>query len=273
MDASGSPEPFQGYEDMVVEKRADGVVVARLDVPDKLNALTPASKYGLLRLVREVDADDSAKVLVLTGTGRGFCSGADVSKPLPLGTVGPRTRKELKQPQYSLAIEMHRLDKPVIGAINGTAAGAGVSLALMCDLRIAATSAQFITAFVRRSVQPDAGITWLLPRVVGASRALSMLWLSDSISAEEALQIGLVDKVVPSEKLMDEALSLAARLAASPSVVIELTKRAVYRGLVRDLPAQAEYEEALAATIAKTADYQEGLQSFREKRRPVWQGK
>lgn len=266
--------PYEGYEDMVVEKRSSGVVMVRLERPEILNALTPAMRIGLKRVFDEVRWDDEAKVILLTGTGRGFCSGANMGRgatPEP----EPATRYEFMDPRYAWVSDLVRAsDKPAIAAVNGVAAGGGLALALMCDMRIASDQAQFYSIFVRRALLPDTCATWFLPRLVGPSRALRMMWTGDVVDAEEAFRIGLVDQVVPHDQLMETALAFAERIASGPSVTIELTKRAVYRGLERDLQTHAEIEQYISTHfISRTQDVIEGRESFREKRPPRWIGR
>ena len=266
--------PYEGYEDMLVEKRPSGVVLVQLNRPETLNALTPAMRIGLKRIFDEVRWDDEAKVIVLTGTGRGFCSGANMGRgatPEP----EPATRYEFMDPRYAWVSDLVRAsDKPAIAAVNGVAAGGGLALALMCDMRIASDQAMFYSVFVRRALIPDTCTTWFLPRIVGPSRALRMMWTGDPVDAEEALRIGLADEVVPDDRLMETAMAFAERLASGPSVTIELTKRAVYRGLERDLQTQGEIEQYLATHfIGRTQDVTEGRESFRDKRAPDWKGR
>lgn len=264
--------PYEGYEDMRVEKQ-NGVVIATLNVPEKLNPLTPGIRLGLKRIIEDVRWDDEAKVLVITGTGRGFCSGADMSGTgaNPYAPTGRRT--DLMEPRYKWAADFTSLDKPTIAAVNGVAAGGGLAVALMCDMRIVAESARFISVFVRRALIPDSGTTWLLPRIVGVPKALRMILTGEDVSAQEAYRIGLADEVVPDDQLMDKAMDLAQKIASGPSVTIELSKRAVYRGLDRGLLAQGEYEEYAQRIVQGTEDVEEGRLSFREKRPPEWKGK
>ena len=259
--------PYQDYEDMLVEKR-DGVVVATLNVPEKLNALTPGIRYGLKRILEDVNDDDDAKVLVLTGTGRGFSSGADLGGGAAASGQQP-DRQELTESRYGWINRMRTMNKPIIGAINGVVAGGGLSVALGCDVRIASDRARFVSAFMRRAIMPDMGSTWFLPRLVGTSRAL----LSDDVNAEEAQSIGLVDMVVPHDELMERTMELAARLASAPSVTLELTKKAVYHGLTVGLETQADYEENMLAMTGRTEDVQEGRTAFKEKRQPLFKGR
>lgn len=263
--------PYEGYEDALVEK-TDGVVTFTLNRPEKLNALSPALRMGLKRILEDVNDDDDAKVLVLTGAGRGFCSGADMvgqthaNSPLP-------SRQDIEESRFGWIGRFRSMRKPVIAAVNGVAAGGGFSLALACDVRIASDQARFVSAFVRRAILPDQSSTWLLPHRVGTSRALLMHWLSDEVKADEALRIGLADKVVPHAELMAQTMELANRLARGPSITIELTKQAVYHAMGVSLETHAEYEENLLNKVHNTEDVKEGRLAFREKRKPVFKGR
>ncbi len=265
--------PYQGYEDMLVEKNADGVVVATLNAPQKLNALTPGIRMGLKRILEEVNDDDEAKVLVLTGMGRGFSSGADMGGGEAAGGGPEPSRPELEEPRFEWIGRFRTMNKPVIAAVNGVAAGGGMSLAMAADVRVASDQARFVTVFLRRAILPDQCATWFLPRLVGPSRALLMLWLSDDVSAEEALRYGLVDMVVPHDQLMAKTMELATRLAKGPSVTLELTKKAVYHGLTVDLATQANYEQNLLGMADRTHDVEEGRLAFRERRQPNFKGR
>ncbi len=264
---------YENYEDMIVQKE-DGVVTITLNRPGRLNAFSAAMREGLKRVIREARVDDEAKVLIFTGAGRGFCSGADVGADAPREDGKPIPRWQFMEPRYSWVNEMRSLDKPIIAAVNGVAAGGGFSIALACDIRIASEEAKFVSAFVRRGLIPDTCATYFLPRIVGTARALELMWSGDSIDAKEAERIGLVNKVVPPDNLMKVAREFAVRLAKGPSVAIELTKRAVYAGLESDLQTQGVYEHYLQFLfINETYDRKEGMLSFQQKRPPEWKGR
>ncbi len=263
--------PYQGYEDMLVEKK-DGVVLVTLNQPEKLNALSLNMRVGLKRILEDVNDDDDAKVMVLTGAGRGFCSGADMGSGAAAKDAQP-SRQELEESRFGWIGRFRTMRKPVIAAVNGVAAGGGFSLALACDMRIASDKARFVTAFIRRAILPDQCATWLLPHLVGASRALPMLWLSDEVKAEEALRIGLVNMVTPHDELMARTMEIATRLAKGPSLTIELTKQAVYHSLGVSLETHAEYEENLLNKVHNSEDVKEGRAAFREKRQPNFKGR
>ncbi len=264
---------YENYEDMIVKKE-EGVLIITMNRPDRLNAFSPAMREGLKRVIREARVDDEAKVLIFTGAGRAFCSGADVGADAPRQDSEPISRWQFMEPRYAWVNEMRGLDKPIIAAVNGVAAGGGLSIALACDIRVASDDARFISVFIRRGLIPDTCATYFLPRLVGTARALELMWTGDSIGAKEAERIGLVSKVVPPDKLMKVAMQLAVRLAKGPSVAIELTKRAVYAGIEKDLLTQGIYEHYLQFLfINETYDRKEGTLSFQQKRTPEWKGR
>jgi len=263
------------YQDAILEKEG-GVAILILNRPDRLNALNARLMTEIANAVTEVDEDDEMKVLIITGAGRGFCSGADL---IPSPSTGERVmpgRRLLLEPMGGfgrIARVLASTDKPTIAAVNGVAAGAGFSIAVACDIRIASENARFSAIFVRRALVPDTGITYFLPRIVGISKAVELCITGDIIDAVEAERIGLVSKVVPHDDLIKEAKELATRLAKGPSVSIELAKRSVYKGLENDLATQLAYETWAYNVAIQTEDVQEGRRSFVEKREPVFKGR
>ena len=260
----------------VLIQQDHGVVTVTLNRPDKLNALTDEMKKALVEAIRQVAHDDDAKVLVLTGAGRGFCVGADLSattgSPMLTQKEGPRA--EWYKGRWSWITELRGLEKPVLAAVNGVCAGAGISLALVCDVRFASDRASFLPAFLRRAILPDGGASHLLTHLIGPSRALHLLWRGEAIDASEAWRQGLVEEVVPHEELMQRTMTFARDLATGPSVPIELTKRLVYRALAEpDLASHAEYEQFLWTFSKATEDYEEGRRSFQERRAPLYTGR
>ncbi|GAB6932740.1 enoyl-CoA hydratase-related protein [Calditerricola satsumensis] len=258
------------YETIRVEQR-EGVAVVTLSRPDKLNAVTPQMHKELLDAFKRIARDDAVRAAVLTGEGRAFCAGQD----LETVTQNPDLDYgELLRSGYNPIIEaLTSLEKPVVAAVNGVAAGAGVSLALACDLKLASDKASFVQAFVHIGLVPDSGSTWFLPRLVGLTKAMELALLGDKVSAEEAARIGLINRVVPHDALMPEALTLAERLAQMPTRAIALTKRAFYKGLTVPLSEQLAYEAHLQAIAGKTEDHREGVRAFFEKRKPVFRGR
>jgi 2-(1,2-epoxy-1,2-dihydrophenyl)acetyl-CoA isomerase len=249
---------------------ASGVATITLNRPDALNALTVPMKQELLAALRRLEADPAARALILTGSGRAFCAGQDLRERLqpdaaPLGV-------EVRERYNPIIRLMRSMAKPIVGAINGVAAGAGASLAMACDLRIASDAASFALAFGRVGLVPDSGATWFLPRLVGATRAAELALLNDPVSAADALRLGLVGRVVAPEELLAEAEAVAGRLAAGAPRAIELTKRALNTAWERDLESALEYEADLQDTAGRTKDHAEGLAAFLEKRAPRFTG-
>jgi 2-(1,2-epoxy-1,2-dihydrophenyl)acetyl-CoA isomerase len=226
-------------------------------------------------IVRQINRDDEIKVMVLTGAGRGFCAGSDVSDRLAsrIEKGSEENRFETLQQVGSIALDVADVDKPIIAAINGAAVGAGLSLALLCDIRIASEKARFGAVWVNMGLIPDVGATYYLPRIVGFEKAIELMVTGDIINADEALRIGLVSKVVPSDQLMITAKDIAAKIAAGPSVAIELIKRGLGRGLDNDLKTQLDYESYAQNICRKTEDHKEAIHAFTEKRKPQFKGK
>jgi 2-(1,2-epoxy-1,2-dihydrophenyl)acetyl-CoA isomerase len=254
---------------LVLAERREAVTVLTLNRPARLNALTSELLLELHdRLVAARD-DRAVRAVVLTGAGRGFCAGADLA-----GVTEPdHDVRQVLATRYSPVISLIRaMETPVIAAVNGVAAGAGLSLALACDLRVCADTATFIQAFVRVGLVPDAGGTFFLPRLVGFARAAEMMMLGDTWSAADAERTGVVNRSVPAETLMDEAMRIAARLAAGPRS-IGLIKRALNLSLVSDLGTQLQHEEDLQALAAASEDSKEGVLAFVEKRPTRFSGR
>jgi 2-(1,2-epoxy-1,2-dihydrophenyl)acetyl-CoA isomerase len=249
---------------------ADGVATITLDRPGALNALTVALKHELLAGFARVATDAEVRAVVLTGAGRAFCAGQDLNERLEPGAVPLDV--EIRERYNPLILAMRRLDKPIVGAINGIAAGAGASLAFACDIRIAAEDASFLLAFGRVGLIPDSGATWLLPRMIGAAKAAELALTGDPLSAAEAERIGLVSAVVPGDALLAEAHTLAVRWAGMAPRALALTKRALEASWSASLEEQLETEAELQGLAGATADHGEGLRAFAEKRPPRFTG-
>lgn len=249
---------------------ADAIATVTLDRPDALNALTIALKEELLAALKAAGRDRSVRAVILTGAGRAFCAGQDLRERLEPGA--PPLAVEIRARYNPLIRAMRDLEKPIVGAINGVAAGAGASLALACDLRVAADSATIVLAFGRIGLVPDSGLTWWLPRLVGPAKAVELALLNDPLPAPEALRLGLVTKVVPDEALAGEARELARRLAEGAPRAIALTKRALRRSLEAGLDETLEYEADLQGIAGATGDHAEGIAAFTEKRTPRFRG-
>jgi len=263
--------PPTAGETVLVEVDADaGVATITLNRPDALNALTVPMKQALLAAFRRLERDKAVRAVILTGAGRAFCAGQDLRERLepdaaPLGV-------EVRERYNPIVRAMRNLPKPIVGAINGVAAGAGASLAMACDIRIASDAASFALAFGRVGLVPDSGATWFLPRLVGATRAAELALLNDSVSAADAVRLGLVGRVVPAADLATEARAVADRLAAGAPRAIALTKRALNAAWEHDLEAALEYEAQLQDLAGRTKDHAEGMAAFLEKRPPRFTG-
>ena len=256
-------------------EKLDGIATLTLNRPDKLNALTTRMRTAAFpRLFRQLQADDDVRVLIITGAGRAFCAGADVAELGATTQSSPGPGREARlQALGSFALLLYNLDKPVIAAINGVAAAAGVSIALLADIRIASENARFGMAFVARGLVPDCGSTFSMPRLLGAAKSLELMYTGDFIDAKEAERIGLVNKVVPHDSLMDEATALARKLAKAPPLTLAQTKRAVHSGLINNLDQQLYFESYAQDFCLQTEDFKEGVSSFLEKREPQFKGR
>ena len=262
------------YEQIAV-RRDGSVVTITLNRPDKLNAMTGVMSDELLEVFTSVRDDDDARAIVVTGAGRGFCAGQDLTEFESAYRAGerPDIREHLEQSYHRLIPVVVSTPKPVIAAVNGVAAGAGVSLAAACDIRIAAEEARFTQAFVKIGLIPDSGGTWLLPRIIGYARALELSITGEVIDAETALEIGLVNRVVDGDALEDEVSGLAARLAAMPTAAIGETKALLRGAALLDLEAALHAEAEAQARMGQTDDHLEGVMAFAEKREPHFQGR
>jgi len=258
-------------ESVLVEVDADsGVATVTLNRPAALNSLTVPMKQALLAAIRRLERDASVRAVVLTGAGRAFCAGQDLRERLEPGAAPLGV--EVRQRYNPIIRAMRGLPKPIVGAINGVAAGAGASLAMACDIRVASDTATFSLAFGRVGLVPDSGATWFLPRLVGATRAAELALLNDPVSAVDAVRLGLVGRAVPAADLATEANAIAVRLAAGAPMAIALTKRALNASWDRDLDAALEYEAQLQDLAGRTRDHAEGLAAFTEKRPPRFTG-
>ncbi|MEU4033342.1 enoyl-CoA hydratase-related protein [Streptomyces collinus] len=252
----------------------DGVSYVTLDRPEALNALTPALRDRLIGLLAGASADPDVRAVVLTGTGRGFCAGADLSGGAGGGERVPGdVARTLRLGAQRLVAAVLDCEKPVIAAVNGTAAGLGAHLAFACDLVLAAESARFIEVFVRRGLVPDGGGAYLLPRLIGPQRARELMFFGDAVPAADAQRLGLVNRVVPDGELEKTARRWAARLAAGPTRALALTKQLVNASLDGDRAGAFAAEAAAQEINMTTRDAQEGLRAFAERREADFRGR
>jgi 2-(1,2-epoxy-1,2-dihydrophenyl)acetyl-CoA isomerase len=263
--------PEVDYETIKYEK-GDSIATITLNRPDRLNAMSNRLLNELVASLGEADSDREVRAIIITGAGRGFCSGADLN-PEEEATQDVARHPELFDLFGKMAVTLENARKPLLAAVNGAAVGAGLSLALGCDFRIASDQSRFSAIFVRRGLVPDGGASLLLPRIVGLSRAVEMLFLGDIIDAREAERIGLVSRVVPHQELMSVTRELAERLAKGPPLALELMKNITYRGLQHNnLALQVEAEAAANHITMASEDYAEGVRAFMEKREAQFKG-
>ena len=258
----------------VLYEVADQVATITLNRPERLNALTPTMRQELLDAVIESEVREDVRAIVLTGAGRGFCSGGDVKAMNEANEAGRHTAltDKVAPVRDKAVLAMREVGKPLIAAVNGPAAGAGMNIALACDIRIASTSARFGQTFSRRGLHPDWGGTYFLPRLVGMARACELIWSGRMIDAEEALELGIVSKLTDPEALMSTTVEMALTFAAGPPVAIGLAKRAMYRGMDTSLREALEFETYAQNICSETRDAREGIRAFVEKREPEFSG-
>lgn len=268
------------YQTIIFEKETS-VATLTLNRPEVLNAWNMQMAEEVSAAIENAESDDSIRVVVIKGAGRGFCSGADVGFMRELAefedpfldSVTGSTISGFSS-MFSVTSALRNLSKPAIAAIHGVAAGAGLSLSLACDMRLAAEGTRFIMAFVRMGLIPDMGATYFLPRLVGPGMAAKLALTGDTIDAMEAGRIGMVDEVVPSADLTDRTRGLALRIAQNPTLAVTLTKQTLLRGMNQtDLESQVDYEMFIQNALRSTEDHKEAVASFLEKREPKFSGR
>ena len=271
---SAAPD-FPTYATLLLERPREGVALLTLNRPDRLNAITFEmfeEMHAVCDLLRQ---DDSVRVVVLTGAGRGFCAGLDLDEAETLPDMSP-AEMMLGQERWAGAIEaFHLLPQPIVAAVNGAAAGGGLGMALVADIRLASPAARFNAAFVRIGLSAgDIGVSWSLPRVVGLGIASEILLTGRFVGAEEAAEIGLVNRVVPAEDLLDEAFAIADQIAANSPFGVMLTKRVIRTNVDAGSLRNAIETENRGQTLAtRGTDFREALSAFRDKRPPTFAGR
>lgn len=272
----------------VLFKVEEGIATITLNRPERSNAFSVEMIKGWIDALELVRDDDSINVAILTGNGKAFCAGGDLKAvkerkgffmdtELSGHAFDAKTaigrKNSLAKLIQRIPLLLEEIDKPIIAAINGDAIGAGLDMALMCDYRIASEKARFSEGYIKLGVVPGDGGAYFLPRVVGISKALELLWLGDLIDAGEAARIGLVDRVVPDDSVMEETLRFAQRLSRSPSIAVRMIKRAVYQGLRMDLRSSLDLISSHMAVVSETEDFTEGVNAILEKRPPAFKGR
>jgi len=260
--------------DILVERR-DRVALLTLNRPDSLNTLVVSMRGSLCDALAEAGSDPNVGAIVLTGAGRGFSSGGDIRfmESVIAGSGRFEDFRPLVEAGRDIVRTLETIEKPVIAAVNGAAAGGGMSLALACDVRWASESAKFAQSFVRIGLHPDWGSLYTLPRLVGPSRALELMWTGDLMDASEALRLGIVSRVLPAERLLPETVAFAERLARGPAVAIREIKRSVRASLGYTLEQALEREIDAQSRCWHTHDAREGFAAFLGKREPRYEGR
>jgi 2-(1,2-epoxy-1,2-dihydrophenyl)acetyl-CoA isomerase len=263
--------------DVVLLDRAsdhEGVATITLNRPDSMNSLSVELKEALLATLEEVSADASARAVVLTGAGRGFCVGQDLREHVALLDAGdPAPLKTVSVHYNPIVRALAGMPKPVVAGVNGMAAGAGAGLAFACDFRIASSSAGFLLAFANVGLTLDSGVSWTLPRLVGSARATALALLADPVNAEAALEMGMVNAVVDPDRLLPAAQELAARLAAGPTFAYAAIKQSIAYAADSTLAEALEKEDELQTACGETIDHRQATAAFVAKQKPTFLGR
>jgi len=266
--------PTAGPE--VLYELTDHIAVITLNRPERMNTISITMLDALAESFVRTNADPEVRVVILTGKGRAFCAGLDLAAQ---SAGGDKALINSEQVMTNLDLRtappttLHDMDKPVICALNGSAAGYGLDTALGCDIRIMADNAKMAAAFVKRGIVPESGGTWLLPRMIGWSRAAELIFTGRTLDAGQCLALGLVSRIVPAEKVMDEAMALAAEIAQNAPLAVQSSKRMMRMGMDESFPAHVQRVFLQLLPLMRTADFGEGVKSFLEKRPPRFQGR
>ena len=256
------------FECIKLEMADDGVAMLELHRPESLNAFNRQMIGEWRAALAQIADDRNIRAVVLTGAGRAFCAGGDADEMIEMLTASSVERKDyLWRSIQKIPLAMEQLEQPIIAAVNGAARGAGLDMALMCDIRLCGTSSTFAESYINMGIIPGDGGTWFLPRVIGVSRALELLWTGRVVDAVEAERIGLVSRVVADADVRSEALTLARRIASQPPQAVALMKRAVYHGMTGTLSAHLDMISSHMAIVFDTPEFQQRLQAFHARRK------
>ena len=264
------------FEDILYEVGDDGVATLTINRPERMNALRPQTTREMRQAIAAAREDDAVRCLLVTGAGRSFCAGDDFQAIfLAEDQANRRVQRQVHRITHGedSLDDLFALEKPTVAAVNGAAVGYGMDLALYCDIRYAAETARFGWFFTRRGVLGTVGGTFILRQLVGLSKAFELTLTGDLVDAAEAARIGLVTKVTPPERLLDEARALARHLASGPPLAQRAVKRAMHKGFQMDWKTLGEYQQALGDVLWETEDHREGVRSFVEKREPLFRGR
>ena len=254
--------------------RTEGnVAILTMNRPEAKNSFSPEMLTLWRQFLEEAKSDNQVRVIVVTGKGDTFCSGGDIREMAEGRLRSWDMKKFLWEGVHRIIFALEDLDKPVIAAINGAAMGAGLDMAIMCDLRVCSDRAKLSESYILLGLVPGDGGAYFLPRLIGIGKALELLLTGDILSPREALEIGLVNRVVDHDRLMEETMTLAERIANKPPLAIRMVKRAVYQGQTSTLRSHLDYISSQIALLSETQDHQEAARSFLEKRKPIFEGK
>lgn len=261
-------------EESILFQVEAGVAVITLNRPKQLNSFNPEMHKALKRALKQAEADDSVRAVLLTGAGRGFCAGQDLNdRNVNSGAEMPDLGESIEKYYNPLIKQISNMPKPVIAAVNGVAAGAGANIAFACDIVFAAQSASFIQAFCKIGLVPDSGGTWVLPRLIGSARAKALMLLGDKVTASQAQEWGMIWQCVEDEALIETAMSVANHLATQPTKGLGFIKHALNHSSENSLEDQLNMEKDLQRLAGQTDDYREGIAAFFDKRAPEFKGK
>ncbi len=260
-------------ESVLLDKK-NHIASITLNRPDQMNAFSGLMRQEIAEVVETICGDSDVRVIIITGAGKAFCVGGDVKEFASGRSKGLENTASNERPAMSkIVLALNRVEKPVVAAVNGAAVGGGVNLALACDVRIASEKARFGQVFVRRGLHTDWGGIYFLPRLVGYAKAAELIFSGEVIDAQEALKIGMVNKVVPHEQLLDATYELAAKMAKSAPIPVAFAKRGLQNFYKWDLAAALDYEAYVLGITTRSEDFKEGVKAFLEKREPEFNGK